>query len=123
MDRVMALPPRGNRSFDACLVLVDRYRKTPKFLPFHKADTAIMIYDSVISNTGLLPNIMSARAPKCTSALWTNLQQIIRIFCADGLEFKDSDYFTHDWCTLILALELAYKTSLHPSAGETPEML
>ncbi|MBW0574136.1 hypothetical protein O181_113851 [Austropuccinia psidii MF-1] len=48
---------------------------------------------------------------------------MIRRFCAYGLEFKDSDGFTHDWCTLIPALELAYKTSIHSSTGKTTEML
>ncbi|MBW0587761.1 hypothetical protein O181_127476 [Austropuccinia psidii MF-1] len=48
---------------------------------------------------------------------------MIRRFCAYGLEFKDSDGFTHDWCTLIPALELAYKTSVHSSTGQTPAML
>ncbi|MBW0547603.1 hypothetical protein O181_087318 [Austropuccinia psidii MF-1] len=48
---------------------------------------------------------------------------MIRRFCAYGLEFKDSDGFTHDWCTLIPALELAYKTSIHSSTGKTPEIL
>ncbi|MBW0539503.1 hypothetical protein O181_079218 [Austropuccinia psidii MF-1] len=51
------------------------------------------------------------------------LEDIIRRFCAYGLELNDSDGFTHDWFTLIPALELAYKTSIHPSAGKTPEML
>ncbi|MBW0593473.1 hypothetical protein O181_133188 [Austropuccinia psidii MF-1] len=48
---------------------------------------------------------------------------MIRLFCAYGLEFKDSDGFTHDWCTLIPALELEYKTSIHSSAEKTPTML
>ncbi|MBW0476820.1 hypothetical protein O181_016535 [Austropuccinia psidii MF-1] len=48
---------------------------------------------------------------------------MIRRFCAYGLEFKDSDGFTHEWCTLIPALELAYKTSVHSSTGQTPAML
>ncbi|MBW0513718.1 hypothetical protein O181_053433 [Austropuccinia psidii MF-1] len=48
---------------------------------------------------------------------------MIRIFCAYGLEFKDSDGFTHYWCTLIRALELAYKTSINSSTGKTPAML
>ncbi|MBW0532491.1 hypothetical protein O181_072206 [Austropuccinia psidii MF-1] len=52
-----------------------------------------------------------------------NLEDMIRRFCAYGLEFKDSDGFTHDWCTLIPALELAYKTSVHSSTGQTPAML
>ncbi|MBW0590385.1 hypothetical protein O181_130100 [Austropuccinia psidii MF-1] len=51
------------------------------------------------------------------------LEDIIRRFCAYGLEFKDSDGFTHDWCTLIPASELAYKTSVHSSTGQTPAML
>ncbi|MBW0542725.1 hypothetical protein O181_082440 [Austropuccinia psidii MF-1] len=51
------------------------------------------------------------------------LEDMIRRFCAYGLEFKDSDGFTHDWCTLIPALELAYKTSIHYSTGKTPSML
>ncbi|MBW0527565.1 hypothetical protein O181_067280, partial [Austropuccinia psidii MF-1] len=51
------------------------------------------------------------------------LEEIIRRFCAYGLELKDSDGFTHDWCTLIPALELAYKTSVHSSTGQTTAML
>ncbi|MBW0555719.1 hypothetical protein O181_095434, partial [Austropuccinia psidii MF-1] len=52
-----------------------------------------------------------------------NLEDTIRRFCAYGLEFKDSDGFTHYWCTLIPALELAYKTSVHSPTGQTPAML
>ncbi|MBW0577414.1 hypothetical protein O181_117129 [Austropuccinia psidii MF-1] len=48
---------------------------------------------------------------------------MIRIFYAYGLEIKDSYGFTHYWCTLIPALELAYKTSIHSSTGKTPEMI
>ncbi|MBW0582721.1 hypothetical protein O181_122436 [Austropuccinia psidii MF-1] len=51
------------------------------------------------------------------------LEDMIRRFCAYGLEFKNSDGFTHDWCTLIPALELEYKTSVHSSTGQTPAML
>ncbi|MBW0553917.1 hypothetical protein O181_093632 [Austropuccinia psidii MF-1] len=156
MDLVTALPPGGDRSYHACLVLVNRYSKTPMFLTCHKDDTAmdtgIIIWNEFISHTGLFQNIISDRDPRFTSALWTNLhslfgtnssfstayhpqtdglaermiptlEDIIRRFCAYGLEFKDSDGFTHDWCTLIPALELAYKTSIHSSTGKTPAML
>ncbi|MBW0543228.1 hypothetical protein O181_082943 [Austropuccinia psidii MF-1] len=51
------------------------------------------------------------------------LEEMIRRFCAYGLELTDSDVFTHDWCTLIPDLELAYKTSIHSSTGKTPAML
>ncbi|MBW0547117.1 hypothetical protein O181_086832 [Austropuccinia psidii MF-1] len=48
---------------------------------------------------------------------------MIRRVCAYGLEFKYSDGFTHDWCTLIPALGLAYKTSIQDSTGKTLTML
>ncbi|MBW0529602.1 hypothetical protein O181_069317 [Austropuccinia psidii MF-1] len=51
------------------------------------------------------------------------LEDMIRRLCAYGLEFKDSDGFTHDWCTLIPALEVKYQTSDHSSTGHTPAML
>ncbi|MBW0540803.1 hypothetical protein O181_080518 [Austropuccinia psidii MF-1] len=129
IDWVTALPPGGDRSYNACLVLVDRYSKTPMYLPSNKDDTAmdpaIMTWNKFISHTGLFQIIISDREPKLTSALWTNphnvfgtnlsfstsyhtqadglakrmiqsLEDMIRRFCAYGLEFKDSDGFTHD---------------------------
>ncbi|MBW0499153.1 hypothetical protein O181_038868 [Austropuccinia psidii MF-1] len=50
-------------------------------------------------------------------------EHIIRRFCEYGLELKDYDGCTHHWYTLIPALELAYKTSIHASTGKTPAML
>ncbi|MBW0496797.1 hypothetical protein O181_036512 [Austropuccinia psidii MF-1] len=41
MDWVTGLPPGGDRSYNALLVIVERFSKTPIFLPFHKDDTAI----------------------------------------------------------------------------------
>ncbi|MBW0515698.1 hypothetical protein O181_055413 [Austropuccinia psidii MF-1] len=139
MDWGTALPSRGDRIFNACIVLVDKYSKRPISLPCVKAetsmDTAIMIWNRVIRKTGVFQNITSDRHPKFTLALWTNfhnvfgkklsfsaayhpqtdvlqermiqtLEDMIRTFCFHVLEFKDSDGFTHDWCTLIPALEL-----------------
>ncbi|MBW0579390.1 hypothetical protein O181_119105 [Austropuccinia psidii MF-1] len=153
---VSSLPHGGDKSYNACLFIVDRFSKTPKFLPCHKdytdMDTSILIWNRIISHTGLFKNIISDRDPKFTSALWTNLHKIlgtklsfstayhaqtdglaermiqtledmIRRFCAYGLEFEDYDGFTHDWCTLIPALKLAYQTSIHASTGKTPAML
>ncbi|MBW0502025.1 hypothetical protein O181_041740 [Austropuccinia psidii MF-1] len=48
---------------------------------------------------------------------------MVRRFCAYGLQFKDCDGFTHDWCTLLAALELAYKTSIHASTNQTTAIL
>ncbi|MBW0568310.1 hypothetical protein O181_108025 [Austropuccinia psidii MF-1] len=134
MDWVTALPPGGNRSYNACLVLVDRYRKTPMFLPCHKDDTAmdtsIMIWNELISHTGLFQDMISNRDPKFTSALWKKLHNLFGTKLSFSTayhphtdELKDSDVFIHDWCTLIPTIELAYKTSIHPLTGKTPAIL
>ncbi|MBW0577395.1 hypothetical protein O181_117110 [Austropuccinia psidii MF-1] len=102
--------------------------------------------------TGIFTKIISDRDPKFTSELWRNLHQLfgtkesfsiayhpqteglaermiqtkedmVRKVCAYGLEFKDCDGFTHDWCTLLPALELAYKTYIHISTNQTPATL
>ncbi|MBW0549863.1 hypothetical protein O181_089578 [Austropuccinia psidii MF-1] len=39
MNWVTGLPSGGDRSYNACLVIVDRFSKTPFFLPYHKNDT------------------------------------------------------------------------------------
>ncbi|MBW0463608.1 hypothetical protein O181_003323 [Austropuccinia psidii MF-1] len=115
-------------------------------------DTALLLWSRVISHTQLSKNVISDRDPSFTYALWTNLhrffgtklsfstayqpqtdglaermfqalEDIIREYCAYGLELKESDGFINDWCTLIPELELAYQTSVHSSTGQTPAML
>ncbi|MBW0584145.1 hypothetical protein O181_123860, partial [Austropuccinia psidii MF-1] len=39
-------------------------------------DTALLIWNRVVSWTGMFTNIISDRDPKFTSALWTNLNQL-----------------------------------------------
>ncbi|MBW0512371.1 hypothetical protein O181_052086 [Austropuccinia psidii MF-1] len=39
MDWVTALPQSGDKGYNACLVIVDRYSKTPILLPCHKDET------------------------------------------------------------------------------------
>ncbi|MBW0502064.1 hypothetical protein O181_041779 [Austropuccinia psidii MF-1] len=126
------------------------------FVPCHKDDTAmetaIMIWNKVISHTGVFQNIISDRDQKFPSELWKSLhnlfgtklsfstayhpqtyvleeriiqtlEDMIRRFCAYGVVLKDSDVFTNYWCTFIPALELEYKTSIHSSTGKAPAML
>ncbi|MBW0554005.1 hypothetical protein O181_093720, partial [Austropuccinia psidii MF-1] len=88
-------------------------------------DTALLLWSRVISHTELSKKIISDRDPRFTSELWTKLHRLfgtklsfstayhpqtnglaeriiqtledmIRRFCAYGLESKDSDGFTHD---------------------------
>ncbi|MBW0588462.1 hypothetical protein O181_128177 [Austropuccinia psidii MF-1] len=70
MDWVAGLPPGGDRRYKAFLVIVDRFSKTTIFLPCHKDDTAtdtvLLIWNKVVSWTGIFTNIISYRDPKFT---------------------------------------------------------
>ncbi|MBW0557641.1 hypothetical protein O181_097356 [Austropuccinia psidii MF-1] len=142
MDWVAVIPPGNDRRNNTLLVIFDRFSNTPIFLPCHiddtAMDTALLIWNRVVSCTGIFTNIISERYLNFTSALCTNLYQlfgtklscytayhpqsdlpaermiqtvedmVIRV-CEYSPELKDCDRFTHDWCTLIPELELEYK--------------
>ncbi|MBW0575778.1 hypothetical protein O181_115493 [Austropuccinia psidii MF-1] len=80
MDWVTGIPPGGDRSYNAFLVTVDRFSNTPIFVPCHKydtaMDTALLIWNRVISRTGIFTNIISDRDPKFTAELWKNPHQL-----------------------------------------------
>ncbi|MBW0588228.1 hypothetical protein O181_127943 [Austropuccinia psidii MF-1] len=80
MDCVTGLPPGDERSYNACLVIFDRYSKTPIFLTCHKDDTAVdtasLIWNRVVSWTGIFTKIISHRDFKFTSALCTHIHQL-----------------------------------------------
>ncbi|MBW0503414.1 hypothetical protein O181_043129 [Austropuccinia psidii MF-1] len=144
---VTGLPPGGYKSYNSLLVIFDRFSKIQIFLPCHKdytaMDTALLIFNRVLSRTGIYTNIISDRDQKFTLELWTNLHQLfgtklsfstayhpqddglvermiqtledmVRRFCLYGFKLKDCDGFTHDCCTLLPALELAYKHLFMP---------
>ncbi|MBW0563607.1 hypothetical protein O181_103322 [Austropuccinia psidii MF-1] len=153
---VSGLPPGGDRIYNAFLVIVDIISKTPIFILCHKddtaMDTALLIWNRVVSWTSIFTKIISDRDPKFTSALWKNLHQLfgknlsfstayhpqtdglaermiqtledmVQRFCGYGLEFKDCDGFTHYWWTNLPVLELAYGTSIQASTNQTSAIL
>ncbi|MBW0475677.1 hypothetical protein O181_015392 [Austropuccinia psidii MF-1] len=114
MDWVIGLVPGGKQNFNSCLFIVD----------------------SIISTCGIPKIIISDRDPKFTSEFWTNLydilgkklafstaynpqkdglaermiqtmEDIIRRFCEYGMKYKDHEGYTHDWVTLLPAVQLA----------------
>ncbi|MBW0475699.1 hypothetical protein O181_015414 [Austropuccinia psidii MF-1] len=123
MDWVTGLVPGGKENFNACLVIVDGYRRS-----------------------------MSDRDPKLTSEFWTNLydmlskklafftayhpqtyflaermiqtmEYILRRLYTYGMEYKDYEGYTHDWVTLLPAVQLAYNTSQHSTTGKSPSLV
>ncbi|MBW0588115.1 hypothetical protein O181_127830, partial [Austropuccinia psidii MF-1] len=129
IDWVTGLPPGGDRRYNACLVIVDRFTKTPIFLPCHKddtaMDTALLIWNRVVSWTGIFTNIITyhPQTDSLAERMIQTLQDMVRRFWAYGLEFKDCDVLAHDWCTLLPALELAYKTTIQSSTNQTPAII
>ncbi|MBW0517355.1 hypothetical protein O181_057070 [Austropuccinia psidii MF-1] len=126
MDWVTELVPGGKENFNAFLIIVDRFSKT---------------------TCGVSKIIINDRDPKFTSEFWTNLydmlgtkiafstayhpktdgsadrkiqtmEEILRRFCAYGMEYKDHEGYTHDWVTLLPAVQLAYNTSQHSNRGK-----
>ncbi|MBW0490936.1 hypothetical protein O181_030651 [Austropuccinia psidii MF-1] len=99
-------------------------------------DIALLFWNDIISTCGIPKIIISDRDPNFTSEFWTNLyeilgiklafstgyhpqtdglagkmiqtmEDIIRRFCAYGMEFKDNEGYTHDWITLLPEVQLA----------------
>ncbi|MBW0463444.1 hypothetical protein O181_003159 [Austropuccinia psidii MF-1] len=70
MDWVTGLVPGGKESVNACLIIVDRFSKSIRFLPFHKEetaiDTALLFWNNIISTCGVPKIIISDRDPKFT---------------------------------------------------------
>ncbi|MBW0551820.1 hypothetical protein O181_091535 [Austropuccinia psidii MF-1] len=129
MDWVTGLPPGGDRSYNACLLIVERFSKNPIFLPCHTddtaMDTALLIWNRVVSWTDIFTNIITyhPQTDGLAERMIQTLEDMVRRVCAYGLEFQDCDGFTHNWCNLLPALELAYKTSIHASTNQTPSIL
>ncbi|MBW0520281.1 hypothetical protein O181_059996 [Austropuccinia psidii MF-1] len=102
INLVTALPPGGEKSYNAFLVIVERYRKNPIFLPYHKdetaMDTALLIQNRVTSHTAIFKNIISDRHPKFTSDLWKNLNKL-------------------------LGKKLSFSTAYHPQTGGLAERM
>ncbi|MBW0492286.1 hypothetical protein O181_032001 [Austropuccinia psidii MF-1] len=115
-------------------------------------DTALLFWKNIISTCGVPKIIISDRDPNFTSEFWTNLydilgtkisfstayhpqtdglaermshkmEDIVRSFCAYGMEYKDHEGYTHGCVTLLPAVPLAYDTSQQSTTGKTPSMV
>ncbi|MBW0489501.1 hypothetical protein O181_029216 [Austropuccinia psidii MF-1] len=51
------------------------------------------------------------------------MEDILRRLCAYGMEYKDQEGYTHDWVTLLPAVQLAYNTSQHSTTEKKPALV
>ncbi|MBW0532025.1 hypothetical protein O181_071740 [Austropuccinia psidii MF-1] len=115
-------------------------------------DTSVLFLNNILCTCRVPKIIISDRDPKFTSEFWTNvyemlgtkiafstayhpqadglaermiqkMEDMLRRFCAYGMEYKDHEGYTHDWVTLLPAVKLAYSTRLHSTTGKTPAVL
>ncbi|MBW0488505.1 hypothetical protein O181_028220 [Austropuccinia psidii MF-1] len=81
MDQVTGLVPRGKEIFKACLIIVDRFSKSMRFIPCHMEDTAIdtalLFWNNIISTCGVPKIIIINRDPRPTYEFWKNLYDIL----------------------------------------------
>jgi len=112
-------------------------------------DTALLFWNNIVYDVGCPRYIITDRDPKFMSEFWRNLYDIcgtelkfstayhpqtdglaermiqtledmIRRYCAFGMTFKDKDNFSHDWVTLLPALEFAFNSSKHSTTNKSP---
>ncbi|MBW0463750.1 hypothetical protein O181_003465 [Austropuccinia psidii MF-1] len=115
-------------------------------------DTDLLFWNNIIATCGVQKIIISDRDPKFTSEFRTNLydmlgiklefstayhsqtdglaermiqpmEDIIRRFCAYGMEYKYHEGYTHDWVTLLPEVQLAYNTSQNSTTGKSPSLV
>ncbi|MBW0514336.1 hypothetical protein O181_054051 [Austropuccinia psidii MF-1] len=73
--------PGGKENYNACLIIVDRFSKSMRCLQCHKdntaMDTALLLWNNIISSSGVPKIIISDRDPNFTSEFWTNLYDML----------------------------------------------
>ncbi|MBW0537042.1 hypothetical protein O181_076757 [Austropuccinia psidii MF-1] len=129
MDWVAGPVPGGKENFKAFLVKVDRYRKSVRCLPFHKEDTAmdtaLLFWNNIISTCTNL-EFSTAYHPQTdflAERMIQTMKDILRRFCAYGMEYKDHEGYTHDWVILLPEIPLSYNTSKHSTTGKSPSLV
>ncbi|MBW0473416.1 hypothetical protein O181_013131 [Austropuccinia psidii MF-1] len=124
MNWETGLSTGGDRSYNACLVIFDSFSKTSIFLPYYKddlaRDTALLIWNRVVSWTGIFANIICDRDSKFMSSLWKNLHQSFgtKLYCSTA-------YHTQTDCLtkrIIQTLE-DMKVSIPSSTNQAPALL
>ncbi|MBW0472613.1 hypothetical protein O181_012328 [Austropuccinia psidii MF-1] len=110
MDWVTGIVPGGKESFNAFLVIVDRCKLWANL--YDILGTKLEFYTGYHPHTdGLVERMIQ------------KMEEIIRRFCEYGMEYKDHEGDTHDWVTLLLAVELADNTSQNSTTGKSPSLV
>ncbi|MBW0483289.1 hypothetical protein O181_023004 [Austropuccinia psidii MF-1] len=81
MGWVTGLVPGGRENLNDFLIIVDRFSESVRFITCHKEDTAmdtaLLLWNNIISTCGGPKIIISHKDPKFTSESWTNLYDML----------------------------------------------
>ncbi|MBW0510916.1 hypothetical protein O181_050631 [Austropuccinia psidii MF-1] len=124
----------GRENFNACLIIVDRFRKSMRFLPCHKEntamDTSLLFWNNIICTCEVPKIIMTSfstayhpQTDGLDERMIQTMEDILKRFYAYGMQYKDHKGYTHDWVTLLPAVQLAYNTSQHSTTEKTPALV
>ncbi|MBW0496111.1 hypothetical protein O181_035826 [Austropuccinia psidii MF-1] len=101
MDWVTGLFPGGKENFNACLIIVYSDRD-PQFT----SEFWTNLYDMLGTKLAFSISYHPQKDGLAERMIQT-MEDILRRFCAYGMEYKDHEQCTHDWITLLPAVQLA----------------
>ncbi|MBW0468479.1 hypothetical protein O181_008194 [Austropuccinia psidii MF-1] len=104
MDWVTGIVTGGKENFNDCLIIVDRFSKSvsdrdPKFTSEFWTNFYDMLGTTLAFSTACRPQT-DGLAERITQTM----EEILKIFCAYGMEYKEHEGYTHDWVTLLPAV-------------------
>ncbi|MBW0546333.1 hypothetical protein O181_086048 [Austropuccinia psidii MF-1] len=117
MDLVTGLPSEGDRSSNP-------------YVDDKAIETALLIWNTIVSWTGIFTNIISDRDPNFTSALWKTLHQLFGTKLSFSIAYHpNTDGLAERMIQSLedmarrFSLELAYNTSIQTSTNQTLSIL
>ncbi|MBW0469557.1 hypothetical protein O181_009272 [Austropuccinia psidii MF-1] len=127
MDWVTGLVPGDRENFNAFLIILFKVEQECKIIisdrdPKFTSEVQTNLYDML----GTKLSFSTAYHPQTdglAERIIQTMEEILRRFCAYGMENKDHEGYTHDWVTLLPEFQLAYNTSQHSTTGKTSSLV
>ncbi|MBW0499594.1 hypothetical protein O181_039309 [Austropuccinia psidii MF-1] len=129
---VAGLVPGGKKKYNTFLIIVDRFNKSVRCLPWYKEDTAMdtaLLFSTNIISTCAVPQIINSdEDPKFTSEFGTNLYDMLGTKLAfstayhpqtDGL----AERIIQTMEDILRAVQLAYNTSQYSTTVKSPPLV
>ncbi|MBW0464673.1 hypothetical protein O181_004388 [Austropuccinia psidii MF-1] len=123
MNWVTGLFPGDKENSNACLVIVDKYSKSVSDRdPNFPSEFWTSLYDILGTNLAFY-TAYHPQTDGLAERIIQTMEEILRRFCAYGMEYKDHEGYTYDWVTLLPEVQLAYNTSHHSTTGKSPSLV